>query len=116
MSKDSIKNETLKKYAFLDEMINDKYYPNHLVEEGQQILIKLCLDIEKSEPKNLEDLYKLTHAATSQFNDLEEKFIENDSEIETVARECIGENFYDIAIAYGFKDVDREDIIATREW
>jgi hypothetical protein len=43
-------------------------------------------------------------------------FYENDSEIETVARDCIGMDFEFIANAYGFENVDVEELIATRDW
>lgn len=109
-------NEQAKNHPFLREMYEDGYYPNNLVDKGKEILITLCFQIEQKQPKNLEELYTLTHAATDQFNDLQEEFDENDSEIETVARECIGADFEFIANAYGFKDADIEELIATRDW
>jgi hypothetical protein len=36
--------------------------------------------------------------------------------LETVAREIMAENFYYIVRAYGFLDVDIEDVIAPRNW
>jgi len=44
------------------------------------------------------------------------EFEDAGSEIETVARECIGDDFDCIARAYGFGDVDTEELIATRDW
>jgi hypothetical protein len=44
------------------------------------------------------------------------EFEDAGSEIETVARECIGDDFDFIARAYGFGDVDTEELIATRDW
>lgn len=110
-----LSNTSMKAYSFLKEMYDDQYFPNHIVDKGKSILVNLCLTIEKQQPKTLDDLYKLTHKATDQFNELQEEFEENDSEIETVARECIGEDFDAIAKAYGF-EADREEIIATRDW
>ena len=49
------------------------------------------------------------------FNTLGEAFYEHDSEIETVARECIAADFAFIASTYGF-DADTEEMIATRDW
>ena len=110
-----IKMQRMRAYSFLAEMYQDVYFPNHVVDMGKDVLVKLCLDIEKEEPKTLDELYELTHAATEKFNDLEEVFYENESEIETAARECIAEDFFQIATAYGF-DADVEELIATREW
>ena len=58
-------------------------------------------------------LYALTHAATEEFNALAEEFEENDSELETAAREAIAEDFEWIAKAYGV-DADIEELIAPR--
>ena len=115
MEQARINNEALKKYTFLQEMYEDGYFPNFLVDKGKAILVKLCVDIEEKQPDSLEELYQLTHAATDQFNELQEEFEENESEIETVAREAIGQDFDAIAKAYGYQ-ADIEEIIATRDW
>ena len=110
-----IKNEKAKNYEFLKEMYEDEYFPNFLVDKGKQILIRLCEAIEAHKPDSLEALYRLTHLATDEFNNLAEEFYNNNSEIETVARDCIGEDFDSIARIYGF-DADSEELIATRDW
>jgi hypothetical protein len=110
-----IKNEKLIAYHFLEEMSQDSYFPKKLVNKGKAILIELCLQIEQEKPQNLEALYKLTHAATDKFNALSEEFDENDSEIETAARECIAMDFEFIAKAFNF-EADVEELIATRDW
>lgn len=110
-----ITNETLKDYPFLQEMFDDDYFPDFLVEKGKNILIELCEQIESQKPQDLNALYALTHAATDRFNDLQEEFYENDSEIETAAREAIAADFAFLTSAYGF-DADTEELIATRDW
>jgi len=50
------------------------------------------------------------------FNELGEELYEANSEIETIAAECIAEDFAFIAEAYGFADADLEELIATRDW
>lgn len=111
----AITNEKLLSHAFLSGMYQDSYFPKALVDKGKQILVRLCEKIESHKPKDLDGLYALTHAATGEFNLLAEEFEENGSEIETAARECIGEEFRFIAEAYGF-DADSEELIATRDW
>jgi hypothetical protein len=115
MAQNDIKNEKLKNYSFLEGMYQDSYFPDFLVDKGKAILIELCIQIEEKKPKNLPELYELTHAATQKFNDLEEEFFENDSEIETAAAVLIANDFEFIANAYGF-DADIEELIATRYW
>lgn len=108
-------NEKMMEYAFLKEMYEDSYFPNNLVDKGKVILLEFCNKIETEKPKTLEELYKLSHEATDKFNDLQEEFFDNDSEIETGARECIAMDFEFISNAYGF-DADTEELIATRDW
>ena len=86
-----------------------------LVKKGEDILVALCGEIERRKPSTLEELYALTHAATNQFNDLQGEFADQDSEIETGAREAIAKDFEQIAKAYGFVDADTEELIATRD-
>lgn len=111
----NLNNNTMKDYPFLKGMYEDSYYPKNLVDKLRNILINLCSDIETQSPKNIEGLYKLTHQATNKINILQFEFEENNSEIETVAREIIAEDFDNISKAYGF-NADIEELIATREW
>ncbi|WP_395734562.1 DUF5713 family protein, partial [Prosthecobacter sp.] len=85
------------------------------VDKGKAILVRLCEAIEAQKPSDEASLLRLTHAATEEFNVLQDEFIEQESEIETGAREAIGEDFDFIAKAYGF-NTDVEDLIATRDW
>ena len=52
---------------------------------------------------------------TQAINDLEDEFDENDSEIETVARESIGEAVDYLLQKYRI-DIDVEEAIREREW
>ena len=61
-------------------------------------------------------MYALTHAATEEFNALDYEFLAAGSEIETVARELIADDFVFVASAYGFEDADIEELISGRDW
>lgn len=111
----SITNKTLRGYAFLAEMYSDDYFPDDLVDKGKAILVRLCEQIESEKPQTLDAFYELTHAATEEFNELAGEFEEQDSEIETAARDAIGTDFAAIAEAYGF-EADGEELIAPRDW
>ena len=115
INQSELKNSKIKNYVFLDCMYNDSYFPKFLVDKCKNILLDLCESIETQKPKNLTELYKLTHKATNEINKLEVEFNENNSEIETRARECLGDNFEFISKSYGF-DADVEELISTREW
>jgi len=110
-----LENKEIKEYEFLTCMYRDNYFPKFLVDKCKQILLNLCGEIEKTQPKSLEELYLLSHQSTNEINDLEDEFYENESEIETGARECLAENFEFISNAYGF-EADIEELIATRDW
>jgi len=75
-------------YKLLDEMYQDDYYPVFLVDKVKDELQKVI--------------------------DLEE-FDENDSEIETVARECIAATVAYILEWFGIP-IDTEEAIRERDW
>jgi hypothetical protein len=110
-----ITNATMKSHAFVQGMYDDGYFPNECVDMVKEVLVRLCETIEREQPTDLDGLYRLTHAATEEINDLEDVFAEHDSEIETGAREVMAADFEVIAKAYGF-EADIEELIATREW
>ncbi|GAA0341339.1 DUF5713 family protein [Morganella psychrotolerans] len=111
-----VTNPAILNAKLLHDMYNDSYFPDHLVKQGEDILLRLCETLESNPPADLAALYVLTARATEEFNDLQEAFGEAGSEIETVARESIGNSFYIIACAYGFEDADPETLITERDW
>ncbi len=111
-----ITNEQVAGRTFLRQLYADPYYPDHVVDRGAAILVRLCGRIEAERPSDLKALHALTHAATQEFNLLEAEFEAAGSGIETVAREEIAEDFWFVASAYGFSDADAEELIAPREW
>lgn len=115
MDQADLKNDAMKARSFLASMYDDGYFPDHLINEAKALLVALCAEIEAEEPSADAELLVLTHATVEDFNDLAETFEENDSEIETVAREAIAEDFAAIVAAYGF-DIDIEEVIAPRDW
>ena len=111
-----VSNEQITEHAFLRALYRDAYYPDHVVDLGKAILLRLCERIETERPADLPALYALTEVATEEFNALQDVFEAAGSEIETVAREEIAEDFWFVANAYGFGDADVEKLIAVRDW
>ncbi|MCX4744189.1 DUF5713 family protein [Kitasatospora sp. NBC_01287] len=111
-----ITNPQVAKYPFLQQLYADDYFPDHVLDKCRAVLLELCERIEAERPADLAALYLLTERATAEFNALEAEFEAADSEIETVAREEIAEDFGFVADAYGFEDADIEELIAGREW
>ena len=75
-------------YKLLDEMYQDDYYPAFLVDKVKDELQKVIALLESGET-DTEVVQETLDEAVCGINDLQEEFDENDSEIETVARECI---------------------------
>ena len=75
-------------YKLLDEMYQDNYYPAFLVDKVKDELQKV-IDLLENGETDTEVVQETLDEAVCGINDLQEVFDEHDSEIETVARECI---------------------------
>ncbi|MFF8632413.1 DUF5713 family protein [Streptomyces werraensis] len=111
-----VTNQQVAGHVFLQQMYDDSYFPDHVVDRGKAILLRLCERVEVEQLSDLETLYALTQAATEEFNLLEREFVAAGSGIETVAREWICDEFCFIATAYGFMDADAEELTSGRDW
>jgi len=101
-------------YKLLDEMYQDEYYPDFLVDKVKDELQKVINLLESGE-SDIDVIQEKLDEVVCAINDLQDEFDENDSEIETVARDCIG-----ITVAYILKwfdiSIDIEEAIREREW
>lgn len=101
-------------HKLLDEMYQDEYYPDFLVDKIKDELQKV-IDLLESGVTDTEAVQEKLDEAVCAINDLQEEFDENDSEIETVARECIA-----AAVAYILEwfhiPIDTEEAIRERDW
>lgn len=113
MSKHDLKVE---RAQLLQSMYRDGYFPNHLVDKVRDVILQACREIEAEKPLTENELYVITCRATDKINDLQEDFFENESEIETVARDDIAVTFGYVAMTYGFPEADLEELVATRDW
>ena len=101
-------------YKLLDEMYQDEYYPDFLVDKVRGELQKV-IDLLKSGETDTEAVQEALDEAVCGINDLQEEFDENDSEIETVARECIAADVAYILEWFGIP-IDTEETIRERDW
>ena len=101
-------------YKLLDEMYQDDYYPAFLVDKVKDE-IQRVIDLLESGETDTEVVQEKLDEAVLAINDLQEEFDENESEIETVARDCIG-----VTIDYILKwfdiPIDMEEAIRERDW
>ena len=72
-------------YKLLDEMYQDEYYPDFLVDKIKDELQKV-IDLLESGETDTEAIQETLDGAVRGINDLQDEFYENDSEIETVAQ------------------------------
>lgn len=103
-----------KDYILLQEMYNDGYFPNFLVDKIKASITTFIVFLETGERPLLAIQEKLDEM-TLYINDLQEEFEENNSEIETVARDSIGTTVAYILDWFQI-EIDIEDAIGLREW
>ncbi len=101
-------------YQMLAEMYQDDYYPDFLVDKISALLLKVIALLENDET-DLKVIQSALDEAVEGINDLQAEFDENDSEIETVARDTIGETVAYILEWFDI-NIDIEDAIGARDW
>ncbi len=103
-----------KSYKLLADMYNDEYFPDFLVDKIKA-LIQSVIDFLETGERDLDKIQARFDEMTLAINDLEEEFEDNDSEIETVARDSIGGTVRYILKWFDI-DIDVEDAIGERDW
>ena len=101
-------------YKLLEEMYSDGYFPDFLVDKVKALIMKVIELLEKGE-RDTQKIQKAFDKMTIAINDLEEEFEENDSELETGARESIGATV-EYILRWFEIDIDVEDAIGERDW
>ena len=101
-------------YQLLADMYQDGYFPNFLVDKVKELVQSVISYLETGE-QDLEKIQKHFDEMTLAINDLQEEFEENDSEIETAARDSIGETV-EYILKWFQIDLDVEDAIQERDW
>lgn len=101
-------------YVLVKDMVNDDYYPKFLVEKIKGLISPVISLLENGETDTDVIQGKLDEM-TLAINDLQEEFDENDSEIETVARDSIAVTIGYIMDWFGI-DIDMETALRERDW
>lgn len=101
-------------YVLLKDMYEDGYFPNFLVDKVKELILGLITYLEMGE-QDIGKIQEKLDYMTIGINDLQEEFDENDSEIETVARDSIGVSVKYVLQWFGI-DIDIEDAIRERDW
>ena len=101
-------------YKLLDEMYQDAYFSDFLLDKVKGELQKV-IDLLENGETDPEVVQETLDEAVCGINDLQEEFDENDSEIETVARECIAATVAYILEWFNIP-IDTEEAIRERDW
>ena len=95
-------------------MYQDEYFPDFLVDKVRDAL-QTVIDLLESGERDIDIVQEKLDEAVCTINDLQEEFEENDSGIETVARDCIGETVSYMLEWFGIP-IDAEEALREREW
>ena len=102
-------------YVLLQNMFEDTYYPQFLVEKIKWQFIHLIEFLESADGKELPLIQDKLDEFTMFINNLQQEFWDQDSEIETVASESIA-NTLEYILNWFKRDVCIEDALREREW
>lgn len=101
-------------FQLIAEMYRDGYFPDFLVDKVRE-LIQNVIDFLETGERDLYEIQRKFDEMTIGINDLEEEFENNNSELETVARDSIA-----VTVMYILKwfdiDIDVDDAIGARDW
>lgn len=101
-------------FKYLQEMYTDGYYPNFLVDKVKEQILKVVYYLKEGN-HSLEEIQHKLDLMTNKINDLQVEFYENDSDIETVARESIAKTIKYILNHFEV-NIDCETAIRNRDW
>ena len=101
-------------FEYLKDMYQDQYFPNFLVDKVKDLIKELVTFLENGQPST-DDIQQELDRIVTGINELQEEFEENDSEIETVARDSIGTTIEEV-LKYFSIDIDIEEAIRERDW
>jgi hypothetical protein len=101
-------------FEWLSDMYEDDYFPDHLVDKIKASIQEVASFLE-SGTHSTEAIQQKLDAMTIRINELQEEFEAADSELETVARESIGETVMNL-LEFFDVDIDIEEAIRERDW
>ncbi len=101
-------------FEFLPDMYADAYFPTSEVDKVKAAIEKVVAFLEKGDASP-EKIQKRLDEMTSTINELQNDFVDHDSEIETGARESIAETVEHI-LAHFNVAIDIEEALRERDW
>ncbi|EDO1151594.1 hypothetical protein FQS07_05045 [Listeria innocua] len=100
---------------YLEGMYQDSFFPTFLVDKLKQYMLDTVQFLEQGNHHDTEAIQGKLDEMTLAINDLQDEFYENDSELETGARDSIAETVISI-LSYYKIDIDIEEALRERDW
>jgi hypothetical protein len=101
-------------FEWLPDMYADAYFPTSEVDKVKAAIQKVVAFLEKG-GASTKKIQKKLDKMTLTINELQNDFIDHDSEIETGARESIAETVERVLV-YFEVDIDIEEALGERDW
>ncbi|MEB2299537.1 DUF5713 family protein [Lysinibacillus xylanilyticus] len=101
-------------FNYLANMYEDSFFPSFLVDKLKSHIVNVLHFIEEN-THTKEEIQEKLDEMTLAINELQNEFYENDSEIETVARDSIALTVEKI-LQYFEIDIDIEEALRERDW
>ena len=101
-------------YILLEELYEDSFYPDFLIDKIKYLLEDFINFVEQK-PKNMADVGDKIYDLIQNANSLQYEFLDNDSEYDNIARECLIRNL-EYIIQWFHLAINLEEALAEREW
>ncbi|ECL7897229.1 TPA: hypothetical protein LWI60_002770 [Listeria innocua] len=99
---------------YLEGMYQDSFFPTFLVDKLKLYMLDMVQFLEQGS-HDTETIQGKLDEMTLAINALQDEFYENESELETGARDSIAETIIPILAHYKI-DIDIEELLREREW
>ena len=101
-------------YILLEELYEDSFYPDFLIDKIKYLLEDFINFVEQK-PKNMADVGDKIYDLIQNANSLQYEFLDNDSEYDNIARECLIRKL-EYIIQWFHLPINLEEALAEREW
>ncbi|EFR86824.1 DUF5713 family protein [Listeria marthii] len=101
-------------FKYLEGMYQDPFFPPFLVDKIKQLILDTVQFLGEGN-HDTEAIQAKFDEMTLAINALQDEFYENESELETGARDSIAETIIPILAHYKV-DIDIEELLREREW
>lgn len=101
-------------YMLLEQLYEDSFYPDFLVDKLKYLLEDFINYLETN-PKNQAEVEDKIYELIINVNNFQYEFLDNNSEFDNLARECLLHDLEYILNWFHFP-IDVEKVRSTREW